>query len=77
MILSLQIRFGGDMCSPEATNGVITCDISPPRRNSVRIASAATSFSRTPGATAAMAVSVTASAMRGGLLHHRDLLGAS
>ena len=50
------------MCSPEATNGVITWAYSPPSRNSVRIASAATSHSRTPSATVAVAVAVTASA---------------
>src|SRR5581483_11890207 len=32
MILSEGIRFGGAMCSPEATNGVATCESSPPRR---------------------------------------------
>ena len=29
-ILSLEMRFGGDMCSPEATKGVVTCEYSPP-----------------------------------------------
>ena len=46
------------MFSPEATKGVITWAYSPPRRNSVRIASPATSHSRTPSATAAVAEAV-------------------
>ena len=36
------------MCSPDATNGVITWAISPPSRNRVCMASAATSSSRRP-----------------------------
>ena len=51
------------MCSPDATNGVATCGISPPSKYSVRIASATTSNSRTPGRMAWIALSVTASAI--------------
>src|SRR6267143_7118671 len=50
--LSLLMRCGGDICSPDATKGVITCAYSPPKRKSVRIASPATSHSRTPSAIA-------------------------
>ena len=50
------------MCSPEATNGVITWAYSPPSRNSSCMASAATSFSRRPSRTARTAAAVTASA---------------
>ena len=50
------------MFSPDATKGVMTWAYSPPSRNSVLIASPATSHSRTPSATAAVAEAVTASA---------------
>ena len=62
------------MFSPEATNGVMTWAYSPPSRNSVRMASAATSHSRTPSAIAATPLAVTASASAVASSSKRDLL---
>ncbi len=61
MILSVASRCGGDMCSPDATNGVMTWAISPPSWNRVCIASAATSNSRRPALVSSRARWVTES----------------